>query len=216
LRTSEPDSLAKNLFEDFDQPFKEPVDRHSAKKPLNSESVQSCVEGLEQSLAGMSLDERVAIEKQHTSHFDDKTDIENKKDCASMDSIPRVPTNLPPDSVLTPASRYSQSASNMFDGSSDYLGESELRTSVETPYTNVPHTDKPFFIHGNFPSKLDIDVFRATEGVDFNVAEYPLVNQWRQDVCRYSAEERCSWPSPCSPKYRSRLSKKSAYESQLS
>ena len=148
LRTSEPDSLAKNLFEDFDQPFKEPVDRHSAKKPLNSESVQSCVEGLEQSLAGMSLDERVAIEKQHTSHFDDKTDIENKKDCASMDSIPRVPTNLPPDSVLKPASRYSQSASNMFDGSSDYLGESELRTSVETPYTNVPHTDKPLFIHG--------------------------------------------------------------------
>ena len=152
-RTSEPDSLVKNLFKDFDQSYKEPIDSHSAKKPLNSDFVRSCVEDLEQSFAGMSLGYPLAKAKQHvSSHIDDQVDIENKRDCAPIDSVPsvpRVPTGFtPPDGVLTPVSRCSQGASNSSDGFSEHQRASTATTTVGTPCRNVPHTHRSFFIHG--------------------------------------------------------------------
>ncbi|XP_031568985.1 ankyrin repeat and LEM domain-containing protein 2-like [Actinia tenebrosa] len=60
------------------------------------------------------------------------------------------------------------------------------------------------FIQGFYPSKLDLDVLRALNGVTIFCDKYPHVSRWRDLVMSYSSTVRESWPSPGSPLNRKR------------
>ncbi|XP_037232028.1 ankyrin repeat and LEM domain-containing protein 2 isoform X1 [Falco rusticolus] len=55
---------------------------------------------------------------------------------------------------------------------------------------------KQSFLLGEWPSKLDSDVFAAIEAVEIDPQKYPTIFKWKQAVESYSSSDRQSWPSP--------------------
>ncbi|XP_078589977.1 ankyrin repeat and LEM domain-containing protein 2-like [Branchiostoma floridae x Branchiostoma japonicum] len=55
---------------------------------------------------------------------------------------------------------------------------------------------KPFFIDGDKPTKLDLDVFHALQGVAIPTEKYPNIVRWKCVITSYTEQARQSWPSP--------------------
>ncbi|XP_066274350.1 ankyrin repeat and LEM domain-containing protein 2-like [Branchiostoma lanceolatum] len=55
---------------------------------------------------------------------------------------------------------------------------------------------KPFFIDGDQPTKLDLDVFHALQGVAIPADKYPNIARWKVVITSYTEQARQSWPSP--------------------
>ncbi|XP_068099521.1 ankyrin repeat and LEM domain-containing protein 2 isoform X2 [Hyperolius riggenbachi] len=73
-------------------------------------------------------------------------------------------------------------------------GYPNQQLNINTPSKH--QSNKPTFLLGKEPSKLDSDVLTAVEKVEVDAQKYPCISRWIKAVLSYSSTDRQSWPSP--------------------
>ncbi|XP_038559338.1 ankyrin repeat and LEM domain-containing protein 2 [Micropterus salmoides] len=68
-----------------------------------------------------------------------------------------------------------------------------------------PHIRRGLFIDGDSPTKLDREVFSATESIDIDAQKYPSIYKWKSTMKSYSLSDMQSWPTPAVVKPRLRM-----------
>ncbi|XP_065053365.1 ankyrin repeat and LEM domain-containing protein 2-like isoform X1 [Rhopilema esculentum] len=197
--TTDHDLFARSLLDDFNQEVgnKESllsdsmeVELQEPRVPISEKAEISLnVNELTDSISNLSMSDRDSTDIKDSSTI--MTYNANRGEfCQSLDSLspPLILTDSPDQHSIIPNIEVSSKKPEI---GSSFMEESEIC--------------KNFFIAGPYPSKLDFDVFQALDGVEYNHKDFPYLHKWMENVRTYPDDKQLSWPSPCSPRYRSRL-----------
>ena len=155
-KTQEPDSVAKNLFEDFNRLGEGANDVGTGKEPLGNNLLISSsnvdVEGLSKSLERISLDEKTSPtrETRYVTSDSITTEIRNERVHTPIDSNDRISTNSISDCDVTVSgtSNYEQNSTTVFEESYGDVNVTEGKYLHTQPRNSIPKTYKQLFISG--------------------------------------------------------------------
>eukprot|EP00794_Sanderia_malayensis_P003429 gene3429-3922_t len=194
------DYMKKNLFDTFNS--KSPTDvKDKSSSAINNPL--KCGE-IENMMDSLSLENKSALDDNALHQLQQDEILSSESSCES--------------DTERSHSGFDTDADNSLNLSNNVFADSPL-VSSQNPTKNAKLISRDrsmrrrcedmakssLFIKGPFPSKLDFDVYRALENVRIDRATYPHIYNWMQTVSAYSNEDKNRWPSPCSPRYQSKI-----------